>query len=271
MKEFKQELNKFDSSKILLYDCEDQLKSKKELEIAFTEYKEIVKQKELLEYLLPTLKNASPAEICDVFKTTCSDLASIDKIPGNNKVNLISNPDKVWSVVTDYREKESNFESLKRQLEQANALKFPSEKITIIKNNLNKAEIDLNTFAKVTLNQLKARNNLLKNQEKSLLKKIGTIQKFQQGMQLEFIKYKEVKNRYDSLKTNYQLVADKLTEEIDKPQVKYYCEIINQPKITKTNFLKRFSVIVLTPLIFLGFAAFLLIFLKAYMEHNKKK
>ena len=171
--------------------------------------------------------------------------------------------------MVDYREKESKLESLKKQLEQAKSLKLPQEKINALQKDLNTAQIDLNTFAKVTLNQLKARKELLRKQEQSLLKKIGSIQKFQQGMQPEFIKYNELKNRYNSLKTNYQLVSDKLTEETDQAQVKYYCEIINQPKLTKTNRLKKLSVIVLTPLLLTAFFAFLLIFCKAYMEHKK--
>lgn len=269
LKEFEQELIKFNSDKILKYECEYQLKSDKELENAFAELKDIVKQRELLEQLLPGLENASAAEICDAFKTTCSDLANINLTSDTKNIQVVSDTDKVWSVVVEYRDKESLLESLKKQLDQAKSLNLSTDKIEKLQSDLNKAEINLNTFAKVTLNQLQARKDLLKKQEQVLLKKIKDIQQFQQGMQSEFIKYNEIKNRYNSIKTNYQLVSDKLTAETDKPQVKYYCETINQPKITKTNFLKRLSVLFIIPLILVGFTAFLLIFVKAYKEHKK--
>lgn len=276
LKDFEKTFKNIDSEKILEYECNDRLKSDDELEKAFEKYKDIVKQRELLENIIPKLKNASPAEICDAFKTTCSNLPENENIsddktvgnPNNKKesplvVNMFSNNES--QVIVSYREKENKVEFLKGALQQA----AEQEKTTLL-NKLNEAKIDLQAFAKVIFNQLVARKNLLIKQEQALLKKIAGIKKFQQSMQTEFLKYNEIKNRYNSIKKNYLSVTEILTDEKDQPEVKYYCEVINQPEITKTNSTKRLSPIVIIPILLVGIAAFLMVFIKAYKEHNKK-
>jgi len=225
------EITELPPEKMKLFDVEKRDLSVSDLEKIQLLYRDIKRQRELLERILPSLKVEDVTLICDVFVTTCPNLALI---------GCASDKDRIWSVVVEYRKLEGQRSELCELFEKyadKNAIEAQP-----LKAKLDTAEAAMRNFSQVTLMQLKSRVALFLVQEQELSSLISKIQAFKENTDHERLKYYSIKQGLEFEKASYDTLTTNINSIKAKTVFPIKLNMSSHPNISKTNIKKKLMI-----------------------------
>lgn len=228
-------LTTFDQVFVKQFEQEKKELSPSELEGLYSSCRSIKRQREYLEELLPKLSLSDAEKICDIFVSTCPNLAHIGSA---------SDGDRIWSVVVEFRKLAEAKSTLLAKLD-----KLPSKdgpEAMKIQGELLDAENKLAGFSDVTIAQLRARKELFLKQEADLHALIEKTLALKNDIGRERIKYDELKGKLDLFKNNYSLISSTLTRLDGRFKFKLEFKVVDCVVDVKSN-LKQKMICLLSP------------------------